>query len=167
MILFNCFTSKINRLHCVKCVQIRSFFWSVFSRIRNQYGEILCISPYSVRMRKNTNQKNSVFGHFSRSVIITVVSLNVHQRNVVCNYKMSKESLSRKRSIAVVNLQINTFTMKERDECKQKLLQLVLWNKQAVFMEQGYNGFLQTIKHSTLQIFLNQTQTTCYNGWLQ
>ena len=33
--------------HCVRCVQIRSYFWSVFSGIRTRY--------------------NSVFGHFSRS----------------------------------------------------------------------------------------------------
>ena len=43
--------------HCVKSVQIRSFFWSVFSRIRTEYGEILRISPYSVRVRENTDQK--------------------------------------------------------------------------------------------------------------
>ena len=41
--------------HCVKSVQIRSFFWSVFSRIRTEYGEI-------------QTRKNSVFGHFLRSV---------------------------------------------------------------------------------------------------
>ena len=35
-------------------VQIRSFFWSVFSRIRTEYGKI-------------RTRKNSVFGHFSRS----------------------------------------------------------------------------------------------------
>ena len=40
-----------------KCVQIQNFFWSVFSCIRTKYGEILCISPYSVRMRENTDQK--------------------------------------------------------------------------------------------------------------
>ena len=34
-------------------------FWSVFSRIRTEYGEILCISPYSVRMRENTDQNNT------------------------------------------------------------------------------------------------------------
>ena len=45
------------RFHCAKCVQTRSFFWSVFSRIRTQYGEILRISPYSVQMRQNTDQK--------------------------------------------------------------------------------------------------------------
>ena len=37
--------------HCVKRVQIRSFFWSVFSRIRTEYGP----------------EKKSAFGHFSRS----------------------------------------------------------------------------------------------------
>ena len=50
-------------------VQIRSFFWSVFSPIRTEYGEIRLISPYSVRMRKIRTRKNSVFGHFSHSVI--------------------------------------------------------------------------------------------------
>ena len=33
------------------------FFWSVFSRIRTEYREILRISPYSFRMRENTDQK--------------------------------------------------------------------------------------------------------------
>ena len=43
------------------------FFWSVFSRIWTEYGEILRISAYSVRMRQNADQKNSKYGHFSRS----------------------------------------------------------------------------------------------------
>ena len=42
-------------------------FWSAFSRIRNEYGEILGISPYSVRMRENADQNNSEYGHFLRS----------------------------------------------------------------------------------------------------
>ena len=41
------------------------FFWSVFSRIWSEYGER--ISLYSVRMRENTDQKNSEYGDFSRS----------------------------------------------------------------------------------------------------
>ena len=40
--------------HCVKSVQIWSFFWSVFSCIQGEY-------------RKIRTRKNSVFGHFSRS----------------------------------------------------------------------------------------------------
>ena len=43
-------------IHCLKSVQMRSFFWSVFSHIRTEYGEILRIFPYSVRMRENTDQ---------------------------------------------------------------------------------------------------------------
>ena len=42
------------------------FFWSAFSRIRTEYVDIRSISPYSVRMRENTDQKNSEEGHFSR-----------------------------------------------------------------------------------------------------
>ena len=43
-------------------------FWSVFSRIRTEYGEMRSISPYSVRMGENTDQNNSEYGHFLRSV---------------------------------------------------------------------------------------------------
>ena len=44
------------------------FFWSVFSRIQNEHGEILGISPYSVWKRQNTDQKNFEYGRFLRSV---------------------------------------------------------------------------------------------------
>ena len=43
--------------HCVKSVQIRSIFWSVFSCIRDEYGGLLRKSPYSVLMQENTDQK--------------------------------------------------------------------------------------------------------------
>ena len=46
-------------------------FWSAFSRIRTGYGEIRSISPNSVRMRENTDQDNSEYGHFSRSEMRT------------------------------------------------------------------------------------------------
>ena len=52
--------TKIVR-HCVKSVQIQSFFWSVFSRIQTDYGEILRISPNSVQMRENRNQKKTPY----------------------------------------------------------------------------------------------------------
>ena len=32
--------------HCVKCVQIRSCPWSVFSRIRTEYGDLRSKTPY-------------------------------------------------------------------------------------------------------------------------
>ena len=43
-------------------------FWSVFSRIRTEYGEI-SICRHSVRMRENTDQKISEYGHCSCSGI--------------------------------------------------------------------------------------------------
>ena len=51
------------------------FFRSVFSRIRTEYGEILHMSPYSIRMWKNTDQKKPEYGHFSRSVRVQLKSL--------------------------------------------------------------------------------------------
>ena len=37
-------------------------FWSVFSRIRTEYGDLLYKSPYSVQMWENADQKNSKYG---------------------------------------------------------------------------------------------------------
>ena len=44
-------------MYCVKSVEIRSFFWSVFSHIRTEGGDLFGKSPYSVRIRENTDQK--------------------------------------------------------------------------------------------------------------
>ena len=49
-----------------KCLYLE-IFWPVFSRIWTEYEEILRISPYSVRMRENTDQENSEYGHLLRS----------------------------------------------------------------------------------------------------
>ena len=53
--------------NCMESVQIRRFFWFVFSCIQTEYGDLLRKFPYSVHIQENTDQKNSVFGHFSRS----------------------------------------------------------------------------------------------------
>ena len=44
-------------------------FWSAFYPIWTEYGEIICICPYSVGMRENADQNNSEYVHFSRSVV--------------------------------------------------------------------------------------------------
>ena len=43
-----------------KSAQIRGFFWSVFSHIWTEHGEIL-ISPYSVQIQENTDQKKTPY----------------------------------------------------------------------------------------------------------
>ena len=60
------FSSLIPLKHCVKSVQIRSFFWPAFSRIRTEYGEILSRRIQS-ECGKMRIRKNSVFEHFSRN----------------------------------------------------------------------------------------------------
>ena len=96
------YCSTLLEIDCVKSVQIRSFLWSVFSHIRTEYGEILRISPYSVRMRENTDQKklrislciqsecgkirtrkNAVFGRFShcdisRNLVFMGLKINLN-----------------------------------------------------------------------------------------
>ena len=42
-------------------------FWPAFFRIRTECGEILRMSPYSVRMRENADYNNSEYGHSLRS----------------------------------------------------------------------------------------------------
>ena len=42
----------------------------IVRRIRTEYGQILCISPYSVQIRGNTDQKNSEYGQVLRSDLV-------------------------------------------------------------------------------------------------
>ena len=56
---------RVKRKLRKKCPYLE-LFWSVISRIRTEYGEIIRISPYSVRMRKNADQNKSEYELFSR-----------------------------------------------------------------------------------------------------
>ena len=58
---------KRSNLHCVKSVQIWSFFWSVFSRIWTEYSVSVRIRSECEKIR---TRKNSVFGHFARSAYV-------------------------------------------------------------------------------------------------
>ena len=66
MDLSRAFNASNHELHCVESFRIWSFsgpFFPVFGLSR-----VVCISLYSVPIRKNTDQKNSEYGHFLRSV---------------------------------------------------------------------------------------------------
>ena len=54
--------------HCVKSVQIRIYFWSVFSCVRTEY-------------RKIRTRNNPVFSHFSCSEVFSVFNLFLDQQN--------------------------------------------------------------------------------------
>ena len=55
-----------NQSLCEKCPYLE-FFWSIFFRICFEYGEIWSVSPYSVQMRMNADQKKSKYEHFLSS----------------------------------------------------------------------------------------------------
>ena len=63
-------------IHCMKSVQIRSFFRSVFSRIRTEYGEIRYLSVlFSPNAGKYGPEKTPYLDTF-HAVIIWVQALN-------------------------------------------------------------------------------------------
>ena len=59
------FERLLSTYHCVESVRIQSFSGSYF-RAFGLNTESIC--RYSVRMLENTDQKNSKYGYFSRSV---------------------------------------------------------------------------------------------------
>ena len=60
-------TSAVPQATLRKKCPYSELFWSVFSRIRTEYGEILRISLYLVRIGENTVRNNSENGHFLSS----------------------------------------------------------------------------------------------------
>ena len=67
-LLMNQHSIILSHYHCVKSIQIRIFFWSVFPVFglnAENYGVNLRIQ---CEYRKTRTRKNAVFGHFSRSV---------------------------------------------------------------------------------------------------
>ena len=66
--------------------------WSVFPRIRTEYGEIRSISAYSVHMRENTDQNHSEYRHFLRCVS-DIVELNEKSENLTKQMLVSSKNL--------------------------------------------------------------------------
>ena len=71
MTLFHSCLKAYSELSLRKKCPYSELIWSASSSIWAEYGEILRISPNSVRMRENADQNNSECGLFSRSVYQT------------------------------------------------------------------------------------------------
>ena len=65
-LIWGVIVSGISDSLCEKCPNTE-FFWSLFTRTRTKYRDLLHKSHYSVRIRENTDQKNSIFKQISCS----------------------------------------------------------------------------------------------------
>ena len=54
-----------------KCLYLE-FFWFVFFRISNESGNLLCISHFSVQMRRNMDQKTRNTKNFYALTVLTI-----------------------------------------------------------------------------------------------
>ena len=88
----------------MKNVQIRSFFWSIFSCIWSEYRDLPRKFPHSVRIQENTDQKKLHIGTLSAqctlklnipfsimSVIIKVSSFSISPYIYCLIYALNKE----------------------------------------------------------------------------
>ena len=56
--------------YCVQNVLIQSFSGPYFCRIHTEYEDLQSKPLYPVRMRENTDQSNSEYGHLLRSAFL-------------------------------------------------------------------------------------------------
>ena len=97
------------------------FFWSVFSSIRTEYGEILRISSYSVRMQENMDQKNSKYQNFSRSARLWIWgpagSYYTSSNNCLCKFFLKvKTAHTWRRNIIITVRRFEFFKFSRKSE---------------------------------------------------
>ena len=78
-------TEHVRLIALRKKCPFSGLFWSTFSRIQTEYGEIFCIFPYSVRTRENTDQNNPENEHFLRSATFLLNNCWNQDSLVSCN----------------------------------------------------------------------------------
>ena len=81
-------------------------FSSVFSRIRAEYGEMQSIYPYSVWMWENTDQNNSEYGHFLRTLILLNDTAFFKETSYVIVYKAKQN-----KSLTTIKVNNNQWQM--------------------------------------------------------
>ena len=115
------------KIHRVKSVQIRSCLWSVFSRIRTKYGDLFRTQSKYGNIR---SRKKSVFGHFSRSVLLKFQfekPLQVKMQNKYLLPKLGYSCNSERRSLIFMQWTIK-FWKGICDAMFSSLYYIYFWN---------------------------------------
>ena len=131
--------------YCVKSVQIRSFFWSVFSRIQSEYGKI-------------RTGKNSVFGHFSRSVKLS---------SLYCGYVLERNKQKKKEYFFILIVScLNSDHQNTQKKTIQsyKIPKILYWKLSSLVSAyvkywQCYNGGSSLMKKSKKAVFFPISMT--------
>ena len=119
----------------MKSVQIRSFFWSVFSRIRTEYGEMLRISPVFSPNAGKYGPEITLYLETFHAVIRSLEHLFLVKHNYKYNIKVADTFQSR----SIRDVVSPTKTMKSR----------------IIFHSQSYNfSFLKTTQGNAFIIDL-------------
>ena len=82
--------------HCVKSVQIRSFFWSLFSCIRTEYGEIRSII-WSIffRIRENMDQKKlRIWTLFTQCMVSVEIIAQFSEIKFSAHFNLNHQNLA-------------------------------------------------------------------------
>ena len=95
--------------------------------IRIEFGEILRLSPYSVRMRENADRNNSEYRHFSRSAkfsatfqfcLISLLCTNYFIQDYFLSPSNSDQSLASARPMQLyVGVVISLLYLKYTETC--------------------------------------------------
>ena len=88
----------------VKKCPYSEFFWSLFSRIRTEYGDLRNKSPYSVQIRENKDQKNSEYRHFLHSVTLFMAA---YHGKITFSHCFNKVSPTNKKNLKTDFIDIN------------------------------------------------------------
>ena len=103
-------------MHCGKSARIRRFsspYFPAFGLNTERYS-IFRDTPYSVRMRENTDQKNSEYGHFSSSVRnskLVTLRLKISRLNSILCKNIINNISNKKNKVTRRNNQENKMTM--------------------------------------------------------
>ena len=115
-----------------KCL-CSELFWSVFSRIRTEYREILRISLYSVRMWENTDQNDSEYGHFLCSISVPAKELDEIPHRYSTKYLHSKTAYFYKGILKIPNCLVTLQIFRLQLHLRKILLLVIPWKLSKLF----------------------------------
>ena len=95
---------------CMKSVQMRTFFWSLFSSIRTEYAHLRNTSPFSVQIQENTDHKKlhirTLFTHWNiQGLKFLILAIVPWQEISKINKSLENKGLTKEILLKLKNIQ--------------------------------------------------------------